>query len=156
MDQSHAVVDQQSSPKRYTNLTYGVSLLAPADWNLDMSNKQYLISTGKSAGCQLILIGQAAIPVRTLTADVDRFTRDMLQKNQNFRKVAERPDTLGNLPGEEVEFVATFHGNDVVQRYLMARKGLALYVLVTTMASSLQKDCEPDATWVRENIHIQR
>jgi hypothetical protein len=156
VDQSHAVVDQQSNPKRYENLTYGVRLLAPVSWDLNPSSKEYLISAKKGAGCQVMLIGQAAAPFRTLAADVDIFTRDMLQKNNNFRKVAERPDMLGNLPGEEVEFVATFHGSEVIQQYLIARRGMALYALVTTMASSLQQDCEQDATWIRENIHIQR
>jgi len=155
VDQSHAVVDQQSNPKRYENITYGVRLLAPAGWDLNPSNKGYLISARKGAGCQVMLIGQAAVPFRSLAADVDIFTRDMLQKNNNFRKVAERPDMLGNLSGNEVEFAATFHGNEIIQRYLMARRGMALYALVTTMASSLQSDCEQDITWIRENVHIQ-
>lgn len=156
VDQSHAVVDRGSNPKRYENPTYGVRLLAPAGWDLSPSSKGYLISAKKGAGCQVMLIGEAAAPFRSLASDVDRFTTDMLQKNNNFRKVAERPHMLGNLPGKEVEFAATFHGNEVIQRYLMARKGMALYALVTTMASSLQQDCEQDATWIRKNIHIQR
>jgi hypothetical protein len=63
---------------------------------------------------------------------------------------------LGNLHGQEVEFVATFDGNEVIQRYLMARRGLATYALITTMASSRQQECEQDAGWIRENIHIQQ
>ena len=155
VDQSHAVVDSESNPKRYENPTYGVRLLAPTGWDLNPSRKGYLISAKKGAACQVMLIGQAAAPFRSLAADVDIFTTDMLQKNDNFRKVAERPDMLGNLPGKEVEFVATFHGNDVIQRYLFVRRGMALYALVTTIASSLQQDCEQDATRIRESIHFQ-
>ena len=130
-------------------------MLVPPGWDLNPSSKQYLISAQKSAGCQVILAGQASAPLRSLAADVDIFTKDQLQRNNNYRKVAEQSATFGNLPGQEVEFAATFGQNEVVQRYLFARRGLALYVLVTTMASSLQQDCEQDAGWIRANIHIQ-
>jgi TM2 domain-containing membrane protein YozV len=155
VDQTHAVTDQRSSPKRYENPTYGLRLLVPVSWEFSPADKAYMVAANKGQGCQVALLGQGFNPFDNLAKDVDAFSRNLLQKNANFRKVADRPGRLGNLTGQEVEFVATFNGNEVIQRYLAAPKGLALYVLVTTMASSLQQDCEPDANWIRQNISIQ-
>lgn len=156
VDQSHAVVDVQSNPRRYENLTYGVTLLAPNTWDLDQSDKQHLITAKRGAGCQVTLIGQAAAPFRSLGADVNALATDLPSRNKNFRKVGEHSAMLGSLAGEEIQFIATFGQNDVIQRYLLARKGLALYVLVTTIGSSRPAECEPDAGWIRENIRVQR
>jgi len=80
----------------------------------------------------------------------------LLRRNANFRKVADRPGKLGNLSGVEVEFVVDVNGNQVMQRYLMARRGLVMYDLVTTMAASLQEECDPDAKWIQGNIFIRK
>jgi hypothetical protein len=156
IDQSHVVIDQGSNPKRYENPAYGARLLAPVGWELHPSGQGYLISARKGQGCQVMLVREAASPFRSLPAVMEAFSQELLQKNANFRKVAQRPGRLGNLSGQEVEFVAAFHGNEVVQRYLMARKRWVLYSLVTTMASPLQQECESDANWIRENISIQK
>ncbi|MFY9559615.1 MAG: hypothetical protein WAQ52_05210 [Terriglobales bacterium] len=157
IDQSRAVIDQGANPKRYENPTYGVRMLAPTNWEIYSSDKGYLLATArKGQGCQVMLIIQGESPFHSLTAVRDTLSRELLQKNTNFRKIADRHERLGNLSGEEAEFVVMSNGNEVLQRYLMARRGLVIYGLITTMASSLREECEPDAKWIRENIFIQK
>lgn len=156
IDQSHAVIDQQSNPKRYENPTYGVRLLAPAGWEINSSTKEYLAGARRGPGCQVMLMEVVESPFHSLTAVRETLTRDLLQKNPNFRKVADRTSRLGQLSGQEVEFVATFDGNEVVQQYLLARRRLVVYGLITTMAAPLREECEPDTKWIRENISIQK
>jgi hypothetical protein len=155
IDQSRAVLDQDSDPKRYENPTYGVRLLVPVTWEIYPSDKESLVTVRKGQGCQAMLIAEGESPFQSLTAVRETLTRDLLQKNANFRKVADRAENLGNLNGVETEFVANFNGHEVIQRYLIARRRLLIYGLVTTMASSLQEECEPDAKWIRENILIE-
>ena len=155
IDQSRAVTDERSAPKRYENPAYGLRVLVPVSWEFSPTDKAYMVAANKGRGCQVALIGQGFAPFDSLTKDVDAFSRALLQRNANFRRVADRPGRLGNLSGQEVEFVATFQGNEVIQRYLAAPKGLALYTLVITMAASLQQECEADTDWIRQNISIQ-
>lgn len=156
IDQSRAVLDQQSNPKRYENPTYGVRLLAPAGWEIYSSTKEYVVGARKGPGCQVMLMEVVESPFHSMTGVRETLTQSLLQKNPNFRKVADRTGRLGQLSGQEVEFVASFDGNEVVQQYLVARRRVVVYGLITTMAASLREECEPDAKWIRENISIQK
>jgi hypothetical protein len=156
IDQTDAVVYQGTDSKLYSNAKYGIRMLAPATWQLDASNQKIVIAATKGKGCRAALVQEGATPLYSLNAVRRKLTRNVLDKNSNYREVVQRSGQLGNLPGEEVEFVENRVDGDIVQRYLVARRGLAVYTLVTTMAASRRADCESDAEWIRENITIGR
>lgn len=155
VDQSRSVTNQESNPKSYENPNYGVRFLAPANWEFQ-SDKQFLVKAETLGGaCQVALLGQGSFPVRSLDTELDALSRDLLQNNPNFHGTGKRPAALGNLgEGREAAFVAQVGNQQVIQSYLVARKSMAAYVLITTMASTFTPKCEKDAAWIRENVHI--
>ena len=156
IDQSRAVVDQNSDPRRYENPTYGMRLLIPNTWDIDPLDKESLVTVRKDGACQITLLAYGASPFRRLISVRESLTREVLKTYPNFRKVADRSTSLGNLNGLETEFVADLDGNVVAQRYLIARRHLVGYSFITSMASVLQDECEPDVNWIRENISISK
>lgn len=98
----------------------------------------------KDEVCQVTLLAYGASPFHRLMAARETLTREVLQRNPSFRKVADRSINLGNLNGLEAEFVGDLDGTDVTQRYLIARRHLIGYGLVTTVASVFPEDCEQD------------
>ena len=157
IDQSRSVTNQQSNPKSYENPTYGVRFLVPANWDLQ-SDKQFLVKAEMLGGaCQVALLGQGSFPVGSVDTEVDALSRELLQKNPNFQATGKRPVALGNLDdAREAAFVAQVENQQVIQNYLVARKRLATYVLITTIASTVAPQCEKDAEWIRENVHIAK
>jgi TM2 domain-containing membrane protein YozV len=155
IDQSRSVTDQQSNPKSYENRTYGVRFLAPANWELQ-SDKQFLVKTETLGGaCQVALLGQGSLPFGSVDTEVEALSRDLLQKNPNFHATGKRAAALGNLgDGREAAFAAQVGNQQVMQSYLVARKSMATYVLITTLASMFAPKCEKDTEWIRENVHI--
>lgn len=158
LDQSGAVTNQQSDPRSYENPKYGVRFVVPATWELDMSDNAFMIeATTLDGACQVALMGQASLPVRGLGSEVEALSQEIVEKNKNFHRVGERPLALGNIAeGREVQFVASIGEQDVIQRYLVARKKMALYVLITTMAATVQPQCEEDAARIREDVRIEK
>jgi len=158
IDQSRAVTHERSDVKHYENPKYGVHFVVPATWNLDLSDKGTLVKATRLEGaCEVELMGQSSLPLRSLGYEVEALSREILDKNENFRRVGERPVALGNIKeGHEIQFVAAVEEQEVLQRYLVARKNMAVYILVTTMASTFQPGCEKDAEGIRENVRIEK
>ena len=156
IDQSRAVLDQNSDPRRYENPTYGMRLLIPSTWDIEPLDKESLVTVRKNEVCQVTLLAYGASPFHRLITARQTLTREVLQRNPNFRKLGDRSTNLGNLNGLEAEFVAEVDGNEVTQRYLIARRHLIGYSLITSMASMFQQECEPDVRWIRENISIAK
>lgn len=153
---SVAVLDQNSDPRRYENPTYGMRLLIPSTWDIEPLDKESLVTVRKNEVCQVTLLAYGASPFHRLITARQTLTREVLQRNPNFRKLGDRSTNLGNLNGLEAEFVAEVDGNEVTQRYLIARRHLIGYSLITSMASMFQQECEPDVRWIRENISIAK
>jgi hypothetical protein len=156
IDQSRAVTNQQSDPKSYENPKYGVRFVVPTTWELDQSDKAFLVKAETLDGaCQVALMGQGSLPVRSVGSEMEALSQELLQKNGNYHRTGERPIALGNITeGREVQFVAIVEEQGVIQRYLVARKNMALYVLITTMASAYQPKCEKDVEGIRQNVRI--
>jgi TM2 domain-containing membrane protein YozV len=153
IDESRAVIRTDTDPKSYENPKYGVRMLIPSNWEFESSGKGSIV-TAKTfqGGCQVQLLGYASIPVRSVGQEVDNVTREILQENPNFKRIAGRRLELAGLDATEVELLARVHDTDVSQHYLKAGKKLAVYALITTVAASFREKCDPDADWIRRSM----
>ena len=156
IDQSRAVLGQNSDPRHYENPTYGMRLLIPSTWDIEPLGKESVVTVRKDGVCQITVLAHGANPFHRLITARETLSREVLQRNPDFRKVADRSTNLGNLNGLEAEFVGALDGTDITQRYLIARRHLIGYGLVATVASAFSEECEPDIKWIRENITISK
>lgn len=157
IDRSQVLINENQENKTYANPAYGVQMSIPPRWNFDSSDPGFLIEASWLDGaCRVSLIAEAAFPLLTAEEVSDDLSHQILAENPNFRLVARQPTKLAESPAHELVFSADVEGTEVVQHYLLARKGLSLYALVTTAAGPFLSQCQDDLKLIREDILISK
>lgn len=157
IDQSRAKFTQRADGKTYLNPRYGVELHMPAAWDFDRSDPDYIVA-GKTleGGCQVGLLAEATLPFVSLEMAGNSLVQQVLSMQKNFRLVERKEATLARQPAHEVVFSADVEGTEVIQHYVLARRGLSRYALIITMATVLAEDCEADIGAIRQSLVLTK
>jgi hypothetical protein len=99
-------------------------------------------------------MAEATLPFAEVKTTADELVKQILSQNKNFKLAGKRPAKLANLEAHEVAFTADVDGTDVSQRYLLAREGSTLYVLVMTTAGVFEEACARDIAGIRDGLSI--
>ena len=155
IDQSQAVITSTPNESVYTNKKYGVEMRIPAEWKFDQSKPAEFVETEGVAGlCNATFMVEAQAPFISMKTMSNSVVRQILTQNKNFRLVEQKPSTLGNLRAEDTVLAAKFDKISLIQHYLIARRGLSVYELVTTSPADPVFSCEKQLDEIRARIVI--
>jgi TM2 domain-containing membrane protein YozV len=155
VDQAQAIVQPTSEGSVYRNPAYGIEVKIPQGWTFDREDSDYFIEAiAHDGACRVGLMAEATMPFGKPEATADELAKQILAQNSNFRLAGKRPAKLARLEAHEVSFTADVEGTDVSQRYLLAREGSTLYVLVMTTAGDFERTCARDIASIRDRLAI--
>jgi TM2 domain-containing membrane protein YozV len=155
VDQAQATIQPAGEGSVYKNPSYGIEVKVPRGWTFDRDDKDYFVeATAHDGACRVGLMAEATLPFAKVETTADELVKQILSQNSNFKLAGQRPATLSSLPAREVSFTADVEGTDVSQRYLLAREGSTLYVLVMTTAGTFDTTCARDIAGIRDGLTI--
>lgn len=157
IDQSQVRIQKHNEQSLFSNAKYGIRASLPAAWKIDVSNPKLIFSATTAGGaCQVELLIAPESPFATAKGETDSLQQAILKGHANFTLAGSGESPLGNLPGQQVMFLAEVNGVEVFQRYIVAKRRLSGYVLVETMASGFRESCQPEVEAIRASLVIGR
>ena len=156
LDHSQVTVMNNDSEATLTNPKYGIVMRVPSGWEFDSTEPEYLANaTSRGGACSAVVLAEALLPIVPLETVVKNLKEQVLRENPNFRFLESKPAKLGSHQGWEVVFQATAEGTEVEQHYILVRRGLSIYSLVSTTGDFGTSLCSEDLQKIRENIVIR-
>lgn len=158
VDQSAARIARSPEQSSYTNAKYGISLHAPASWDINTSKPHvFFEAIGKHGACNVNFLAEPRPPFLTLDLYSGMVTRQLKARPEpRYESVEEKPATLAGLPARELVFAATTGPTHFTQRYVVAKRGLSFYVLILTANDAPVEECDPDLQFIREHLSFPR
>jgi len=155
IDQSRAKITEANGEKVYRNPRYGIEMPVPSAWQYDRSNLRLFAQANSLGGaCNALILAEPLSPLFSLESRADLVVRQLLEQNQNYRLLGHNLSSLGGLPAHEIILSRTVDGNEIIQHYFLARQGLSMYSLVTTVNSRAAEACQADLVGIRQKLRI--
>jgi len=145
-------------------LSYAVVTMGPQDaWGVGLGSCQrssegentYLaLAKATNGGCAVELIGSGALPLRTSKAEGEVLADDVLKNRTRAKLISQYPAKLGNLSGYQLDFSIPEKDTELIQSYVFARRNLATYTIIISVAVPVDAECQPNISWIREHLQL--
>jgi hypothetical protein len=154
VDQSQAVVSVTPDGSMYANPKYGVQLHVPAGWELDHKSDPavFVDATATEGGCSLSLIPDSTLPFVTAESIAQDVIAELRATATSLEMRGNKPSELAGAPAHEVAVHLEFEGVPMDQTYVIARKGLSLFLLVITETGAADDPCRTDVAQIRQRV----
>jgi hypothetical protein len=154
VDQSQAVVSVTPDGSMYANPKYGVQLHVPAGWELDHKSDPavFVDATATEGGCSLSLIPDSTLPFVTAESIAQDVIAELRATATSLEMRGNKPSELAGAPAHEVAVHHEFEGVPMDQTYVIARKGLSLFLLVITETGAADDPCRTDVAQIRQRV----
>lgn len=157
LDRSREAVTAIGDGKMLRNPAYGAELSVPAGWEFKSDNKAFLLEAQKLEGaCDVAVVPEAKLPFVGLPTHAHALSESIRSSNPAFTLQSERPSTVGGNPAYELLFSAKYNDTEVMQRYVLTRRGLTLYTFIATAATVFADECGPEMQRMQQQITLGR
>lgn len=155
IDQSRASLVPSADAWLYSNARYGLEMQLPAGWSVKPGHSStFLEAAVPNGACHLKFLAEPTLPFFGLEPSVRALTESLRQQDPTLRLTGEKYSKLGPLAAHEVAFSARLGSVELVQYYVLARRGSTLYALVATAPEQFAEACHAAADFVRQRIRI--
>jgi hypothetical protein len=155
IDQSRASLVPAQDAWHYSNARYGLEMQLPAGWSVKPGQSSaFLEAAVPNGACHLKFLAEPTLPFFGLEPRVRALTESLRQQDPTLRLTGEKYSELGPLAAHEVAFSARLGSVELVQYFVLARRGTTLYALVATAPEQFAEACHAAADFVRQRIRI--
>jgi hypothetical protein len=134
----------------YVNEKYGVRGKFPSGWMvMTGGDTQGFFEAKKTDACQAALVAQQEL---VHPPDDEALLAELNKKFPGTKLAGMNATKLGPWPANEVQLRIPVRDVEVLQRYVVARRGFTAYVLVLTLGLS---ECREDTEYIRENLIVK-
>jgi hypothetical protein len=134
----------------YVNEKYGVRGKFPSGWVvITGGGTQGFFDAKKTDACQAMLVAQQEL---VHPPDDEVLLAELNKKFPGTKLAGMNATKLGPWPANEVQLRIPVRDVEVLQRYVIARRGFTAYVLVLTLGLS---ECREDTEFIRENLIVK-
>jgi TM2 domain-containing membrane protein YozV len=159
VDQSKAVIRKAETGNSYVNNKYGIEFHVPPHWELDNSEKGFIVQANAPLGlCNVALLSGATLPFISAQSIEDGLIKDLQQQIPGAQVVKRGDSPLAGFSAREIRIeVKTPENDDVVhQSYFTVRKGFLLYTLVETIPEWSSELCAEDLKTIRSRLVLSK
>jgi hypothetical protein len=142
IDQSRASISDKVGMVQYANPKYGVSLQFPAGWQVSHDEpNQFVIGVRPGGGCVVQFLAEPQLPLIPISQTFKELSKQLTAKGQAFD--VERTTNIGRMAAQEVTFRHMLENDgEIDQSYAVARKGLSLFIVITSTNPDVRPKCE--------------
>lgn len=153
VDQSNASITKKNDGIFYRNPKYGVALRFPPGWQVSNAEGDQFVKGMRPGGrCVVQFLAVPEMPYISMSRHFRQLGKTLYAKGQTFD--TERDADLGTLAAHEVTFRYVQDEAEIDQSYAEVRKGLSIYVLITSSDSETRSRCEALSDEIKSSVRL--
>ncbi|HWC19097.1 MAG TPA: hypothetical protein VG498_18950 [Terriglobales bacterium] len=153
IDQSNASITKKDDGIFYRNPRYGVALRFPPGWQVSNAEGNQFVKGVRPGGrCVLQFLAVPEMPYVSMSRHFDKLSKTLKAQGQIFD--TERDTELGTLAAHEVTFRHKQDEAEIDQSYAEVRKGLSIYVVITSSDSETRSRCEGLSDQIKSSVRL--
>jgi TM2 domain-containing membrane protein YozV len=154
IDQSKARTISTTAGTLYQNLRYGVSVRFPSGWEVTNSvSNEFTKGIRPGGRCIVQFMAVPEVPYFSMSHHFRQLAKTLKAKGDVFD--TERETAIGGFAAHEVTFRKEQDETEIDTSFAELRKGLSIYVVVTSSDSDTRSKCEALSDDIKSSVRLR-